>query len=116
MSLARKIARRTSQRAARVRKRFSVELPRISVFRSLNHIYAQIIDDKAQTTLVSYSSLELKNSTDDKKAIAYTVGKKLAERAIAHGIVSATFDRGSFRFHGRVKSLAEGVREGGLRM
>lgn len=116
MSVARKIAHRTSQRAKRVRKKFTLDLPRVSVFRSLNHIYAQIIDDKAHKTLVSCSSLELKSLTGDKKAIAHAVGKELAARATSQGIDVVAFDRGSFRFHGRVKSLAEGLREGGLRI
>jgi large subunit ribosomal protein L18 len=91
-------------------------MPRVSVFRSLNHIYAQIIDDAAGKTLASYSSLELKGRSGDKKAIAHEVGKQLAQRAASQGIAVAAFDRGSFRFHGRVKSLAEGLKEGGLRI
>jgi large subunit ribosomal protein L18 len=114
VSSIRKIAHRTARRALRVREKLTTTLPRVSIFRSSKHIYAQIIDDNAQATLVSYSSLALENPTGDKKAIAYAVGKELAQRASAKGISTAAFDRGSFRFHGRIKSLAEGLREGGL--
>ncbi|EKE05167.1 MAG: 50S ribosomal protein L18P [uncultured bacterium] len=89
-------------------------MPRVSVFRSLKYIYAQVIDDINSTTLVSCSSLELKNLKGDKKAIANAVGKELAKRAQEKGITTAVFDRGSFLYHGRVKALAEGLREGGL--
>ncbi|KKT24125.1 MAG: 50S ribosomal protein L18 [candidate division TM6 bacterium GW2011_GWF2_43_87] len=75
---------------------------------------AQIIDDKAQRTLVSCSSLELTGLTGDKKAIARAVGLELAKRALSNKIESAVFDRGRFLYHGRVKALAEGIREGGL--
>lgn len=115
MSLERKIKQRTARRAGRVRARVKVGgLPRISVFRSLKHIYAQIIDDAAGTTLVSCSSRELKDIAGDKKAVAQAVGKELAARALKKGIQKAAFDRGPFLFHGRVKALAEGIREGGL--
>ena len=89
-------------------------LPRISVHRTLKQIYAQIIDDSARITMVSFSSLELKNVSGDKTAIAHAVGKELAQRAKDKGIASAVFDRGSFLYHGRVKALADGLREGGL--
>jgi large subunit ribosomal protein L18 len=86
---------------------------RLSVFRSLNHIYAQIIDDEKGETLVAESSLALKlkgNKTD----VARKVGLALAEKAIAKGIKQVAFDRGPYKYHGRVKALAEGAREGGL--
>lgn len=114
MSLVRKISQRIKRRALRVRKRIGKTGIRISVFRSLNHIYAQIIDDNAHKTLMSCSSLELKNIQGDKKAVAYAVGKELAQRATREHITSAVFDRGAFLYHGRVKSLADGIREGGL--
>lgn len=115
MSLKRKVAQGAQRRALRVRKKFKDSaLPRISVFRSLRHMYAQIIDDKVQQTLVSCSSLELEGLSGDKKAIAHAVGLELAKRALSNKIESAVFDRGRFLYHGRVKALAEGIREGGL--
>ena len=116
MSVLRKIQQRKNRRAVRVRTslRACSSLPRVSVHRTLNQIYAQIIDDSANKTVVSFSSLELKNITGDKKTIAHAVGKELAQRAQAKGVASAVFDRGSFLYHGRVKALADGLREGGL--
>lgn len=94
-------------------------IPRLSVFRSNNHIYAQIIDDSNFKTLVSCSSLdnEIKlaiekgNSCD----VSRKIGKKLAERTLAKNINQIIFDRGFYIYHGRVKALAEGAREGGLK-
>jgi large subunit ribosomal protein L18 len=92
--------------------------PRLSVHRSSRHIYAQIIDDARAQTLVAASSLEkdlktqLKTGAD--KAAAAAVGKLLAERATKAGITAVVFDRGGFKYHGRVKALADGAREGGL--
>jgi large subunit ribosomal protein L18 len=92
--------------------------PRLCVFRSSKHIYAQIIDDAAGRTLVAASSLEkdLKSSlkTGADKAAAGAVGKLVAERAKQAGIGNVVFDRGAYRFHGRIKALADGAREGGL--
>lgn len=117
MSVERKIAHRTKRRQLRIRKRVkSSSLPRVSVFRSLKQIYAQLIDDQQQRTLVSCSSVELTGLKGDKKEIAHAVGKELASRALQNGVTAAVFDRGSFLFHGRVKSLAEGLREGGLKI
>ena len=104
-------------RHARVRKKISgtPECPRLSVFRSLQHIYAQLIDDVAGVTLVSASTVEkdFKDYGGNKDA-AFTVGKLLAERAAAKNIKDVVFDRGGYIYHGRVESLAEGAREGGL--
>jgi large subunit ribosomal protein L18 len=92
--------------------------PRLSVFRSSKHIYAQIIDDAAGRTLAAASSKEeglrgaLKTGAD--KAAAEAVGKLIAERAKAAGVTAVVFDRGGYIFHGRVKALAEAAREGGL--
>lgn len=86
---------------------------RLSVFRSLNHIYAQIIDDEKGETLVAESSLALKLK-GNKTEVARKVGRALAEKAIAKGIKQVAFDRGPYKYHGRVKALAEGAREGGL--
>lgn len=92
------------------------ECPRLSVFRSNKEIYAQIIDDTRGVTLLSASSLEAELSTQKgtKIEIAALVGKSLAAKAQAAGITSVSFDRGGYLYHGRVKSLAEGAREGGL--
>ena len=110
------------RRIARIRrsiKRAAHGRARLSVFRSSKHIYAQVIDDKAGLTLAAASSLEkamrgkLKTGAD--AAAAGEVGKLLAERAVAAGITEVVFDRGRFLYHGRVKALADGAREGGLK-
>ena len=92
--------------------------PRLNVFRSGKHIYAQIIDDLAGHTLVSASTIdtELRGGLDEQKKIeqASAVGKAVAERARAAGITKVVFDRGGYKYHGRVKAVAEGAREGGL--
>jgi large subunit ribosomal protein L18 len=109
------------RRAARVRRalrKVANGRPRLSVYRSSEHIYAQVIDDAEGRTLASASTLEkdlrssLKTGAD--KAAAETVGKLLAERAKAAGVTQVVFDRGGYLFHGRVKALADGAREGGL--
>lgn len=115
MSLERKIIARKKRRALRVRQKTrNQEMPRIAIFRSASHIYAQLIDDAQQKTLASCSSLELKELKGDKKEKAQAMGKEFAERALKAGVKAAIFDRGSFLYHGRVKALAEGIREGGL--
>lgn len=109
-----KIFKRTIRRS-RVRSRVSgsPKRPRLSVFRSLSGIYAQLIDDESGQSLVSASSREVK--LKGKKAdVSKEVGKKLAEKAIARKITACVFDRGGYAYHGRVKALAEGAREGGL--
>lgn len=112
-----KINRRNKIRS-RIRGKISGsgERPRLSVYRSNKDIYAQIIDDSRGVTLCSASSREdkLKNVKDNKVVIAGLVGKALAEKAIAAGIKSVVFDRGGYLYHGRVKSLADAAREGGL--
>jgi large subunit ribosomal protein L18 len=90
------------------------EVPRLSVYRSLTHIYAQIIDDLAGRTLVSADSVQVKAVGGNKEA-ATVVGKALAEKAKAAGITAVAFDRNGFKFHGRIKALADAAREGGLR-
>jgi large subunit ribosomal protein L18 len=94
----------------------SPERPRLAVFRSINQIYAQLIDDTAGRTLASASSLEsgLRASTGTKTEHAKQVGKLLAERARAAGVTKVVFDRAGFRYHGRVRALADGAREAGL--
>ena len=109
------------KRHARVRRKISgtAEAPRLCVFRSLNHIYAQIIDDVKGHTLVACSSVEKAIAAElegkDKKAVAKFVGEKLAEKALAKGISVVVFDRGGYLYTGRVASLADGAREGGLK-
>ena len=104
-------------RHKRVRAKISgtAERPRLNVFRSLSNIYAQIIDDTTGTTLVSASTVEkgFEGNGGNKEA-AKKVGAMIAERAKAKGITEVVFDRGGYVYHGRVKELAEGAREGGL--
>ncbi len=106
------------KRHARVRAKVSgtAECPRLNVFRSLQNIYAQLIDDVQGVTLVSASTVE-KDFADygGNKSAAKAVGKKLAERAAEKGITQVVFDRGGYIYHGRVQELAEGAREGGLK-
>jgi large subunit ribosomal protein L18 len=103
-------------RHRRVRERVfgTAEKPRLAVFRSLTHIYAQLIDDSAGRTLASASSLEQREVKGRKSELAGAVGQRLAERALAAGIRQAVFDRGGFQYHGRVRALAEGARKAGL--
>lgn len=96
------------------------KLPRLCVFRSSKHIYAQLIDDQKGKTLVSASDLDIKNAKPKKelsgKALnAYQVGQVLAEKAIKNKLEKIVFDRGGYKYHGRVKALAEGAREAGLK-
>lgn len=115
MSLKRKIAQRAQRRALRVRAKLrNTGNPRVSVFRSNRYIYAQVIDDAVHNTVASCSSLELEGLKGDKKAIAAAVGRELAKRALAVKVTKVVFDRGSYLYHGRVKALADGLREGGL--
>ncbi|HEX8710563.1 MAG TPA: 50S ribosomal protein L18 [Terracidiphilus sp.] len=101
---------------ARIREKLagSAERPRLNVYRSLNHIYAQVIDDQTGTTLVSASSLALKLKTGGNIAAAKEIGKAVAERATEKGIKRVVFDRGGYLYHGRVKALADAAREAGL--
>ncbi len=109
--------RRRSRLRFQIRRK-SAGRPRLSVFRSGKHIYAQIIDDNAGRTMAAASSLDrtlreaLKTGADKQAAAA--VGKLVAERALAAGVTSVVFDRGAYLYHGRVKALAEAAREGGL--
>ena len=91
--------------------------PRLSVFRSNKEIYAQLIDDVSGNTIVSSSSAEkeISKTKGNKTATASLVGKKLAEKAVSKGIKQVSFDRSGYLYHGRVKSLADGAREGGLK-
>jgi large subunit ribosomal protein L18 len=117
MSSQRKINIARHRRALRVRAAITDKSPRVSVFRSLKYIYVQLIDDAQHRTLASCSSRELPSTESlDKKQQAFAVGKELARKALGLGVQQAVFDRGSFLYHGRVKSLAEGLREGGLKV
>jgi len=103
----------------RIRKKMfgTAERPRLNVYRSLNHIYAQVIDDLQGVTIASASSAVGKKgerTTGGNVAAAKSVGKKIAERAKAKGITKVVFDRGGYLYHGRVKALADAAREAGL--
>jgi len=110
---------RQTQRRSRVSGavRGTTERPRLAVFRSVKHIYAQIVDDTAGKTLVAVNSdqetVSLKHGGN--KSAATAVGKAIAAAAIAKGITQVAFDRGGYKYHGRVKALADGAREGGLK-
>ena len=88
------------------------ERPRLNVYRSLNHIYAQVIDDQKGETLVSASSIKMK--TGGNVAAAKEIGKAVAELAVQQGIKKVVFDRGGYLYHGRIKALADAAREAGL--
>ncbi len=109
---------RRNRRRVQIRRRAAgtPSRPRVAVYRSLNHMYAQVIDDLAGKTLVSASTRESDLGVDKtgNVAAAAAVGAKLAERAKAAGISDVVFDRGGFRYHGRVKALADAARKGGL--
>ena len=98
----------------RIRRKLAgtTERPRLNVYRSLNHIYAQVIDDQKGETLVSASSIKLK--TGGNVAAAKEIGKAVAEAAVKQGIKKVVFDRGGYLYHGRIKALADAAREGGL--
>jgi len=107
------------RRHVRVRKRVSgtPARPRLAVYRSLTHIYAQVIDDVAGRTLVAASSIEkvLQEEKGKKSERAKAVGAAVARKALDAGVTEVVFDRGGYRYHGRVKALAEAAREAGLR-
>ena len=93
----------------------TAERPRLSVFRSSKHIYAQVIDDSRGVTLAAASSKALgDDATGTKKDVAVLVGRAIAEAAKAKGVTKVVFDRGPYKYHGRVKALADAAREGGL--
>jgi large subunit ribosomal protein L18 len=116
------MAQSKTDRRTKIRRRIRGRMdgtttrPRLSVFRSNKDIYAQIIDDSRGVTLCSASSREdgIESIKDTKIARASLVGKKIAEKALASGIKAVVFDRGGYLYHGRVKSLADSAREGGL--
>ncbi len=118
----RKLSRDAQRRRVHARVRTRVvgtpERPRLCVYRSLGHIYAQIIDDRSGRTLVSASSVDKETKKNLKGggniASAKAIGKNVAERARAAGVVKVVFDRGGYKYHGRVKALADAAREAGL--
>ena len=118
MSTNQELAQRRRTRLRFKLRRQDSDRPRLSVFRSEKHIYAQVIDDNAGRTLAAASSIDrdlkptLKTGAD--KAAAAAVGKLVAERAKAAGVTAVVFDRGSYLYHGRVKALADAARESGL--
>jgi large subunit ribosomal protein L18 len=101
----------------RIRKKVvgTAERPRLSIFRSLKHIYAQVIDDAGGRTIAAASSREKGQESGNNKKGAAEVGKLIASRCREKGIESVVFDRGGFKYHGRVKSLADAAREAGLK-
>jgi len=109
--------RRARRTRIKIRQRVK-DRPRLSVFRSGRHIYAQVIDDREGKTCAAASTVEkdvrAKLSSGASKEAATEVGKLIAERALAAGVSTVVFDRGAYRFHGRIKALAEAAREGGL--
>ncbi|MEE9586708.1 MAG: 50S ribosomal protein L18 [Hyphomicrobiaceae bacterium] len=118
MANTRQIVDRRKARVRRTLKKYAKGRPRLSVFRSSKHIYAQVIDDGAGRTVASASSLDgdlkgkLKSGAD--KSAAAEVGKLIAERASKAGVKDVVFDRGGYIYHGRIKALGEAAREGGL--
>ena len=121
MSDAKHVREARTRRHRRVRKKVAgtPERPRLNVYRSLRHVYAQIIDDTVGHTMVSASTVDQDVSSQcegcEKTEQARVVGRVLAERALAKGVQEVVFDRGGYQYHGRVKELAEGAREAGLR-
>jgi large subunit ribosomal protein L18 len=109
-------ARQKRHTRIRLRVEGSAPRPRLAVFRSLNHIYAQVIDDASGKTLAAASTVEkdLRGAKQSKTDEAKTVGRLVAERAKAAGVERVVFDRAGFRYHGRVRSLADAAREAGL--
>lgn len=109
-------------RRAKIKRRIrgkvsgTASMPRLSVFRSNKQIYAQIIDDTTGKTLVSASSYKNKAAKGNKSEVAAMVGKEVAEKAKKAGIEQVVFDRNGYLYHGRVKSLADSAREGGLKL
>ena len=108
--------RRAVHTRIRRRVRGTQERPRLAIFRSLNHIYAQVIDDERAVTIASASTVEkdLRGTSGGNIEAAQRVGRAIAERAIAKGVEQVVFDRGGFRFHGRIKALTDAAREAGL--
>jgi large subunit ribosomal protein L18 len=109
----RKVNRLKRHKRVRVRMSGTAERPRLSVYRSLNHVYAQVIDDSGGRTLASASTVDLK-AKGNGMAEAASVGRAIAEKAKTAGVSQVVFDRGGFLYHGRIKALADAAREAGL--
>lgn len=113
------LARQRRHRRIRMKLAGTADRPRLNVFRSLDNIFAQVIDDEAGHTIASASTIDKKLRTEmegkTKKEQAQLVGKAIAERAQAANVTEVVFDRGGYIYHGRVKALADGAREGGLK-
>jgi large subunit ribosomal protein L18 len=109
--------KRRARRRVKIRRRISgtSERPRLSVYKSLNHFYAQVIDDLAGKTVAAASTKETGEAKTGNSAAAAAVGIKLAEKARAAGVADVVFDRAGFKFHGRVKAFADAARKGGLK-
>ena len=116
----RNLARKRRHIAVRKKISGTAEIPRVSVFRSARHIYAQLIDDTAEVTLLQASTMfsetkkRLSAESMKKTEVAKEVGKHLGEMAVQKGITKVRFDRGGYAYHGRIKSLADGIREAGV--
>ncbi len=112
----RAVIRTAVHKRIRRKVRGTTEHPRLAIYRSLNHIYAQVIDDQEGVTLVSASSTEkdLRGATGGNIEAAKRIGREIAQRALAKGITRIVFDRGGYLYHGRVKALTDAVREAGL--
>lgn len=126
INIIKKLKRERRKSRVRSKMRGTAKVPRLTVYRSLSHIYAQLIDDLSGKTLISASDLELKKkkaAKGEKKTagavgktnLASQVGALLAKKALEKGLSQVIFDRGAFKYHGRVKALADGAREGGLK-
>jgi len=110
----RKVNRLKRHRRVRVKTSGTAERPRLAVFRSLNHLYAQVIDDQGGRTLASASTVALNKKKGNGMEEATSVGKAIADKAKAAGVKQVVFDRGGFLYHGRIKALADAAREAGL--
>lgn len=118
MNIAKAKQNKKNIRRARVRAKISgtASRPRLSVFKSLKHLYAQLINDTVGQTLAAANDLEIKKSDKNKKTdLATAVGELLAKKALEKNITNCVFDKGSYKYHGRIKAVADGARSGGLK-
>ena len=109
-------SRQNRKRRIRAKIFGTSQKPRLAVFKSNNHIYCQLIDDENSKTLAAASDLEIKNKIKNKMEVAAAVGEKIYQKAKVKKITQAAFDRAGFKYHGRVKALAEGARKAGLKI
>jgi large subunit ribosomal protein L18 len=116
MKNTKKTKRNVRHRRIRARIKGTVSVPRLCVFRSNRHIYCQLIDDEKNKTMVIASDIELKSKAKGQKSkVAEEVGQLLAKKAVEKKIEKVVFDRGGYKYHGRIKALAEGAKKGGLK-